>query len=310
MEPRIGQRDQPGDATKTAEHPRRVILRIPGSRDALAIGAREPMRLVAPFGYSSPADLGIDLERHVTTLAEAGADAVQELSTTGPYREVRSRICVNIGIPYGTVLTYEFVDRLRRLSRVTESAATRLAAEILEEQCTLGISYSTIHASLSRSLLASTEKSRRHRAIAVPSRSAAMLLTVMRRHRIDNPLFLAWSELVAILRKHKVAASMGASLRPAAISDALDHAHRAEIAAQGVLVSYAHRENVHVLVEGLSHALPDDIAEYVALVNENCEGAPATALGPLPIDVAAGRDHIAAVPGIVLVPYELSVCNL
>ena len=69
---------------------------------------------------------------------------------------------------------------------------------------------------------------------------------------------------------------------------------------RALLFYYAHRENVHVLVEGLNDALPDDIAEYVALVNENCEGAPATALGPLPIDVAAGRDHVAAFPGIVL----------
>lgn len=299
MEPRFGKREPLADAAKTAGHPRRVMLRIPGSRDTLAVGAREPMRLVAPFGYSSAADFGIDLERHVSALAEAGADAVQELSTTGPYRSLRPRICANIGIPYGTVLAYEYFDRLRKVSVVTEAIATQLAVEILEEQCALGLSYSTIHAALSRRLLASTEKSRRHRAIAVPSRSAAMLMTLMRRHRIDNPFFLAWPELVRILRKYDVAASMGSSLRPAAISDALDHAHRAEIAEQGVLVSYAHNENVHVLIEGLSHALPDDIAEYVALVDEYCEGAPATALGPLPIDIAAGRDDIAAVPGIV-----------
>src|SRR2546425_4747199 len=105
MEPRIGRRDRFGDATETADHPRRVLLRIPGRSDSLAIGAREPMRLVAPFGYSSAVDLGMDLERHVRTLADAGADAVQELSTTGPYRELRQRICANIGIPYGTVLT-------------------------------------------------------------------------------------------------------------------------------------------------------------------------------------------------------------
>src|SRR5947209_5217204 len=37
------------------------------------------------------AELGMDLERHVTSLAEAGADAVQELSTIGPYRELRPR---------------------------------------------------------------------------------------------------------------------------------------------------------------------------------------------------------------------------
>src|SRR6266446_7320392 len=37
------------------------------------------------------AELGMDLERHVTSLAEAGADAVQELSTIGQYRELRPR---------------------------------------------------------------------------------------------------------------------------------------------------------------------------------------------------------------------------
>lgn len=92
---------------------------------------------------------------------------------------------------------------------------------------------------------------------------------------------------------------MGSSLRPAAISDAMDDAQRKEIQAQSALISLAHREGVQALVEGLSHALPVDIAKYIALVHEACDGAPATALGPLPTDVAAGRDHIAAVIGIV-----------
>ena len=126
-----------------------------------------------------------------------------------------------------------------------------------------------------------------------------MLMTLMRRHRIDNPLYLAWPELVGILRKHKVAVSMGSSLRPAAISDAMDVAQQKEIWAQSRLVSLAHKEGVQALVEGLSHALPRDIAKYIALVHEACGGAPATALGPLPTDIAAGRDHIAAVIGIV-----------
>jgi thiamine biosynthesis protein ThiC len=178
MELRDGSRDQFADSTKVGDRQRRVILRIPGSNETLAVGALAPMRLVAPFGYSSAADLGMDLELHVRTLAEAGADAVQELSTTGPYREMRPRLLSSIDIPYGTVLTYEFVDRLRKLSSVTEVLATQLAAEILEEQCALGISYSTVHASLSRTLLAATETSRRHRAIAIPSRSAAMLMTI------------------------------------------------------------------------------------------------------------------------------------
>jgi phosphomethylpyrimidine synthase len=284
---------------KTVTHLHSVALRVPGNNNYLTVGGQQPLRLIAPFGFSSAADLGLDLERHITSLAEAGADAVQELSTIGPYRELRPRLTANVGVAYGTVLTYELVSRLGKVTPVTEAVATELAVQVLDEQCTQGISYTTIHASLSRSLLASTGESRRRRAIAVPSRAAGMLMTLMRRHLIDNPLFLAWPELVAILRKHKVAVSMGSSLRPAAICDAMDEAQRQEIRAQSTLVSLAHREGVQVLVEGLSHALPRDIARYIALVHEACEGAPATALGPLPTDVAAGRDHIAAVIGIV-----------
>jgi phosphomethylpyrimidine synthase len=296
--PETAERDRLKNASLISRA-RRIALRIHGSSDSLAIGAGEPMRLIAPFGYSSAADLGINLQTHVAALAKAGADAIQELSTMGPYRDARLRICTTIGIPYGTVLAYEFFDRLRKQSRVTESIGVRLAVEILDEQCAAGISYTTIHASLNRHLLALTERSRRQRAVAIPSRSAAMLMSIMHKYNIDNPLSLAWRDLISVLKRHRIAVSMGSSLRPAAISDALDHCHKAEILAQGPLVLHAHQQNVGVMVEGLSHAVPEDIEKYVELVHQNCDCAPATALGPLPVDVAAGHDDVAAVPGIV-----------
>src|SRR5215472_10682562 len=95
---------------------RRVLLRIPGSASDLSVGGQEPLRLVAPFGFSSAADLELDLESHLTSLAEAGADAVQELSTVGPYQKLRPRLIASVGLAYGTVLSYEFVARLSKVT--------------------------------------------------------------------------------------------------------------------------------------------------------------------------------------------------
>ncbi len=57
------------------------------------------------------------------------------------------------------------------------------------------------------------------------------------------------------------------------------------------------------MIEGPGHIPLNEIEENVRLEKEICQGAPFYVLGPLPIDTAAGYDHIACSIGGALAGY-------
>lgn len=262
------------------------------------VGKGHPLRIVAPFGTSSSADLAQDQIVHIRALACAGADAIQELSTYGAYWEMRRDLCDASPVPYGTVLAYEVFDKCMREPSISATMLEKHLLETLEAQIDSGVDYITIHASLCHDLLNGSEPLLGKRAIPIPSRSAGMLMTLMRRSGSDNPLYVHFEKIARLAAHENVVVSLGASLRPAAIADVMDEAHQTEIRKQGEVVSIAKRFGTQVMLEGLSHGLPSDVARYIEFASEHCPGTPITALGPLPTDIAAGYDHVAAAIGI------------
>jgi phosphomethylpyrimidine synthase len=228
----------------------------------------------------------------------AGADAIQELSTYGQFETLREELIREANVPYGTVLTYEVCKHCAEARSLSEHTVGRITLKVLESQIKQGIDYTTVHASLTQDLLNKTVRARRARVIPNPSRAAGMLVSLMRSARIDNPLNKSFDRIASMCSEAGVTISLGSSFRPGAISDALDTVQRTEIEVQGHLTSVVRQAGGQVMVEGLSHALPSDLEQYALLVSQICEGAPSTALGPLPIDVAVGMDHIAAAVGI------------
>jgi len=264
----------------------------------ILVGGNNPLRIVAPFGSSGPEDLNVNLSAFIKAVAEAGADAVQELSTFGELGKIRTDLLKETKVPYGTVLTFELFMRWSKERSLSKEKIDYLTLKVLEEQIEQGIDYTTIHASLTHDLIEKTARSRSKRAIPGASRAAGMLVRLMKSAGIDNPLNSNFEKIARMCSDAKVAISLGAPFRSAAISDALDAAHLAEIKHQGYLASIVHGVGGEVMIEGLGHAVPSDIEKYSRLVTKICGKAPVTALGPLPIDVAVGMDHIAAAIGV------------
>ena len=298
------------DSSQRQAHPSIVLGRSNRVRP-IQIGGDEPLRIVAPFGWSHPRNLNVDLFETIAVLVEAGVDAVQELSTFGPYVDLRPKLIQSSMVPYGTVLAYEIGQKCGHSRSNTSSDIDRIVRETLDEQIKQGVDYITVHASLSLDLLDRTEQSRRMRAIPFTSRGAAIMLDLMRRIGMDNPLMRNFEAIARCCADARVVLRLGSCLRSGAISDALDKAHREEIREQGKLSLIAQQNGAQIMLEGLSHAIPTDYDVYCRLVEKICPGAVITALGPLPTDVAVGMDHVAAAIGIVFaVQAGVQLCNI
>lgn len=269
-------------------------------RTSFNVGPTEPLRLVAPLGRSSEQDSSVDLGRRAHNFAHAGADAVQDVTIFGDLAATSAEILAESPIPVGSVLAYEVCGRLRQVKSLTQDSADRIAVDVFAEQIKRGVDYSTVHASLSQQLIAETVAATARRAIPSPSRAAGMLLHVMRRAGIDNPLHSAFAAIAELAGSNGVALSLGSTLRSAALADALDEAQLTELVHQGRLAEICRLAGAPVLLEGLSHASPRDLPRYVAAARRACPHAAVTALGPLPTDIAVGFDHVAAAIGVML----------
>jgi len=276
----------------------KVKIGYRNSKKAMIVGGNEPLRVVAPFGISNQADRGRDFTHYIEELTKCGVDAVQEVSILGPFKETREKISKNHPIPYGTVLAYEFHSRCEAERRsLTEDRIKSHLFETIESQILSGVDYITIHASVSRSLLSEVEARLPQRAIPMPSRAGFMINSLMVSAGIDNPFLTYFDDIVRALAENDVAISLGSSFRPAAIHDAMDYIHMREISHQAQLCKRARLHTPNLLLEGLSHALPQDMQRFVEHAHSECPDVPLTALGPLPVDTSAGMDHVAASVG-------------
>lgn len=267
-------------------------------KNIVRIGRGEDLKIVAPFGFTSKNDINNDLFAHISGLISAGADIIQELSTYGPFSEIRKDLIIHSAVPYGTVLAYELYNECIKEPFLTEKILRYTCLKVLENQIEQGIDYTTIHASLNIPLINRVTSSLKKRAIPIPSRAGSMLLTLMRLAKCENPFFVMFDDIATICSKNNVVISLGSSLRPAAISDAMDRVQVEELKIQGRLDSIVHNLNGKTILEGLSHGLPNDVDKYCKTASKLCKHSPVTALGPLPIDIAVGVDNVAAAIGI------------
>jgi phosphomethylpyrimidine synthase len=124
-----------------------------------------------------------------------------------------------------------------------------------------------------------------------------MLAAWTRYNNAENPLYEYYDELLAILREHDIAISLGDGLRPGAIADATDAGQVAETRVLGDLVIRAREAGVQAFVEGPGHVPLDQIEANVMIAKRLCHDAPFYVLGPLVTDIAPGYDHITGAIG-------------
>jgi phosphomethylpyrimidine synthase len=226
---------------------------------------------------------------------EAGTDAVMDLSLGPRLQELRREILARSPVPVGTVPIYEAAwARSERGGNATDLTGDEML-EVIARQAEAGVDFMTIHAGVTRAVVATME--RQGRRLDVVSRGGAMLVAWMRRHRAESPLYERFDEVLDILAAHDVTLSLGDGFRPGSTADATDRAQIGELSVLGELADRAWAKGVQVIIEGPGHVPLDQVAENMRLEKSLCRGAPFYILGPLVTDVAAGHDHIASAIG-------------
>jgi phosphomethylpyrimidine synthase len=262
----------------------------------------EPMVVGRAFRTKVNANIGnsrvkASLEEEVEKLRHAvrwGADTVMDLSTGPDIPETREAILRNSPVPIGTVPIYECLEQVNGRA---EKLDIERYLDVLAAQCEQGVDYFTVHAGVRLQYVPLTAK----RITGIVSRGGSILAKWCLHHHRENFLYEHFDRICAVLRKYDVSFSLGDGLRPGCTADANDAAQFGELRTLGELTKVAWDHGVQVMIEGPGHVPLHLIAENMAEQAKHCHDAPFYTLGPLPIDVSPGYDHLASAIGAAMI---------
>lgn len=228
-------------------------------------------------------------------IVKYGADAVMDLSTGGPIKEIRKSLMKESTIAVGTVPIYEVMvaasERYGNISKMTVDDLFKVIEEHAEE----GVDFVTIHSGLTRKAI---ERLREEgRILDIVSRGGSLLLEWMIYNDKENPLYEHYDRLLEIARKYDLTLSLGDAMRPGCLADATDRAQIEELATIGEQHDIALKSGVQTIIEGPGHVPLNQVELNIKLQKELCNGAPFYVLGPLVTDLGMGYDHISAAIG-------------
>ena len=272
---------------------------IPANRRHLEL---EPMIIGRNFLCKVNANIGnsavsSSIDEEVEKLRWAvqwGADTVMDLSTGPDIHATREWIMRNSPVPIGTVPIYQALERVKGK---VEELNIDLFLEILEEQAEQGVDYFTIHAGMRLPFVPMTAK----RVTGIVSRGGSIMAKWCLHHHKENFLWTEFDRICKLMRKYDVTFSLGDGLRPGCIADANDEAQFAELRALGELTKVAWEHDVQTMIEGPGHVPLQKIRENMTEQLDWCHEAPFYTLGPLPIDISPGYDHMASAIGAAII---------
>jgi phosphomethylpyrimidine synthase len=228
-------------------------------------------------------------------LVTYGADAVMDLSTGGPIKDMRRLLLRKSPISVGTVPIYEAAiiaaEAHGTISKMTPDAIFNVIEEHAEE----GVDFVTVHCGVT--IKAIERLKEEGRILDIVSRGGSFLLEWMVYNDRENPLYKHYDRLLEIAKKYDLTLSLGDGLRPGCLEDATDRSQIEELLTIGELRDRALESGVQVIIEGPGHVPLNQIELNVKIQKEICKGAPFYVLGPLVTDIAMGYDHIAAAIG-------------
>lgn len=208
-------------------------------------------------------------------------DIMMDLSTVKVREPIYAVIQEKIGCPVGTVPTYVCFDEKNGIEK-------NKLLENIEEQAQNGVAFMTFHFTALEKLY----KQSFDRNVPVVSRGGSIVLRDNHiNKRTENVLLDNIDDILKILRKYDVVASVGTTYRPSTLYDALDKVHREEIEFQKNIIKYIMRKKVNIMMEGVGHISLSHLKEYVDLIRSEFY-VPFMPLGPIPTDRAKGRDNI------------------
>lgn len=261
----------------------------------IGVGRGLKVKVNANIGTSKDrASLEEELEK-LEAIVKYGADAVMDLSTGGPIKEIRRTLTEKSPIAVGTVPIYEAVvmasEKYGNIAKMTVEDLF----QVIEGQAAEGVDFITVHSGLTRRAI---DRLRNEgRVLDIVSRGGSFLLEWMIYNDRENPLYEHYDRLLEISKKYDLTLSLGDALRPGCLADATDRSQMEELLTIGELHDIALKEGVQTIIEGPGHVPLNQVELNIKIQKEVCNGAPFYVLGPLVTDLAMGYDHIAAAIG-------------
>jgi len=261
----------------------------------LGIGRGLRTKVNANIGTSKDKiSLDDEIEK-LDVLVKYGADAVMDLSTGGPIRDIRKLLLRKSPVAVGTVPIYEAVAKAAE----GKGSISRMSSDdlftVIEEHAEQGVDFVTVHSGFTRRTIETLRDE--GRILDIVSRGGAFLVEWMIYNDRENPLYEDYDRLLEIARKYDLTLSLGDSARPGCLADATDRTQIDELLSLGGLRDRAVEAGVQVIIEGPGHVPINQVELNIKMQKEICKGAPFYVLGPLVTDIAMGYDHIAAAIG-------------
>lgn len=278
-------------ATGVSVIPRNTIHPI----KPIAIGKGLTTKINANIGTSKDRVSFDDEMEKLDILVKYGADAVMDLSTGGPIKDLRRLLLKKSPIAVGTVPIYEAAIYAAETYGTIAKMTPDDLFHVIEEHAKEGVDFVTVHSGLTRKAIERLKDE--GRILDIVSRGGSFLLEWMVYNDKENPLYEHYDRLLEIARKYDLTLSLGDGLRPGCIADATDRSQMEELLTIGELRDRALEEGIQVIVEGPGHVPLNQVVLNIRIQKEICKGAPFYVLGPLVTDVAMGYDHIAAAIG-------------
>ncbi len=261
----------------------------------LGIGRGLRTKINANIGTSKDR-VSLDEEmQKLDVLIKYGADAVMDLSTGGPIKDIRRLLLGKSTIAVGTVPIYEAAAKAAENKGSISRMSIDELFSTIEEHAEDGVDFVTVHCGLTRKTIETLRED--GRILDIVSRGGAFLVEWMIYNDRENPLYEYYDRLLEIARKYDFTLSLGDGARPGCLADATDRTQIDELLTLGKLRDRAVKAGVQVIIEGPGHVPLNQVELNIKMQKEICKGAPFYVLGPLVTDVAMGYDHIAAAIG-------------
>ncbi len=261
----------------------------------LGIGRGLKTKINANIGTSKDR-ISLDEEmQKLDVLVKYGADAVMDLSTGGPIKDIRKLLLRKSPISVGTVPIYEAVVKAVEDKGSISKMSTDTLFETIEEHAKEGVDFVTVHCGLTRKTIETLRED--GRILDIVSRGGAFLVEWMIYNDKENPLYEYYDRLLEMAKKYDLTLSLGDGARPGCLADATDRTQIDELLTLGQLRDMAVKEGVQVIIEGPGHVPLNQVELNIKMQKEICKGAPFYVLGPLVTDIGMGYDHISAAIG-------------
>ena len=274
-----------------------TVISRNSSHDIKPLGIGKGLRTKVNANIGTSRDrISLDEEMEkLDVLIKYGADAVMDLSTGGPIRDIRKLLMRKSTVSVGTVPIYEAVAKAaEEKGRIAKMSADDLF-DAIEGQAEEGVDFVTVHCGLTRKTIETLRED--GRILDIVSRGGAFLVEWMIYNDRENPLYENYDRLLEMSKKYDLTLSLGDGARPGCISDATDRTQIDELLTLGELRDRAVKEGVQVIIEGPGHVPLNQVELNIKMQKEICKGAPFYVLGPLVTDIGMGYDHISAAIG-------------